>query len=180
MFRLHTMTKWKKILWNTNKNITWTKVFTAFGTPVLWRTLQAPSGWMGCVSAQPFSDPGSSLSSVHRPVQKPLLWSCWMNLHCSLRSTAAFIFPLTLTSLMVPDVKKHPRSDHQGLGHLHDWGPSTLITQIGQTATFRKSPGGSISGCCPMGPLMLETFPGGLEVEATGQENAARCPHPVK
>lgn len=51
------MTKWKKILWNTNKNITWTKVFTAFGTPVLWRTLQAPSGWMGCVSAQPFSDP---------------------------------------------------------------------------------------------------------------------------
>lgn len=54
MFRLHTMTK---ILWNTNKNITWTKVFTAFGTPVLWRTLQAPSGWMGCVSAQPFSDP---------------------------------------------------------------------------------------------------------------------------
>lgn len=57
MFRLHTMTKWKKILWNTNKNITWTKVFTAFGTPVIWRTLQAPSGWMGCVSAQPFSDP---------------------------------------------------------------------------------------------------------------------------
>lgn len=51
------MTKWKKIIWNTNKNITWTKVFTAFGTPVLWRTLQAPSGWMGCVSAQPFSDP---------------------------------------------------------------------------------------------------------------------------
>lgn len=31
-----------------------------------------------------------------------------------------------------------------------------------------------------MGPLMLETFPGGLEVEATGQENAARCPQPVK